>query len=98
MKQPASARKSSKSSASSKANPGAPAKATKEFVICVKHEGYEASLEVRKIYRTLEDGEAHAHRLLRVVDESGGDYLYPRANFLQVILPLTTRRAVLAAT
>jgi hypothetical protein len=98
MKQPASARKSSKSSASSKATPGAPAKATKELVICVKNEGYEASLEVRKIYRTLEDGEAHAHRLLRVVDESGEDYLYPRANFLQVILPLATRRAVLAAT
>jgi hypothetical protein len=53
---------------------------------------------VRKIYRTVEDGEAHAYRLLRVVDESGEDYLYPPASFLPVILPLATRRAVLAAT
>jgi hypothetical protein len=45
----------------------------------------------------LEDGDAQAHRLIRVVDESGDDYLYPSGNFLPVILPLATRRAVLAA-
>ena len=63
----------------------------------MKNEGYEASLEVRKIYRTLEDDDAQKHRLLRVVDESGDDYLYPKAHFLLVILPQATRRAVLAA-
>jgi hypothetical protein len=98
MKPPASARKSSRSSASSKAAPRTPAKASKELVICVKNDGYEASLEVRKIYRTLEDGDAQAHCLLRVIDESGEDYLYPRANFLPIILPLAARRAVLAAS
>ncbi len=98
MKQPASERKSSRSSASSKAASRTPAKTTKELAICVKNEGYEASLEVRKIYRTIADGEAHGQRLLRVVDESGEDYLYPRANFLPIILPLAARRVVLAAT
>jgi len=97
MKQPASARKSSRSSASSRqvGKPGAGSAA--DLVICVKNEGYEASLEVRKIYRTLDDEDARKHRLLRVVDESGDDYLYPRGNFLPVILSLATRRAILAA-
>ncbi len=96
MKQPASARKSSRSSGSSKA-PTRPARSAGQLAICVKNEGYEASLELRKIYRVLEDGDAQAHRLIRVVDESGDDYLYPSGNFLPVILPLATRRAVLAA-
>lgn len=52
---------------------------------------------MRKIYRVLDDTEAESHRLLRVVDESGEDYLYPRANFLPVVLPSATRRAVMAA-
>jgi hypothetical protein len=67
------------------------------LVICIKNDGYEASLEVRKIYRTLEDDEARKHRLVRVVDESGEDYLYPRGNFMPVALPQATMRAVLAA-
>ena len=97
MKQPASARKSSRSNASSKAPVRVAGRAAQELVICVKNGGYEASLELRKIYRVVEDTDAQAHRLLRVVDESGEDYLYPRGNFLPVILPLATRRAVLAA-
>jgi hypothetical protein len=52
---------------------------------------------LRKIYRVVDDAEAESHRLLRVVDESGDDYLYPRANFLPVVLPLAIRRAVMAA-
>ena len=97
MKQPASARKSSRSSASSRATAKAAARSAEQLVICVKNEGYEASLEVRKIYRALDDEDAHRHRLLRVIDESGDDYLYPRGNFLPVVLPQATRRAVLAA-
>jgi hypothetical protein len=68
-----------------------------ELVVCIKNDGYEASLEVRKIYRTLDDTDAQKHGLLRVIDKSGDDYLYPRGNFLRVILPQSTRRAVLAA-
>jgi hypothetical protein len=97
MKQPASARKSSRSSGSSKQAVKPAASAAEELVICVKNEGYEASLEVRKIYRTVADEGAKRHKLIRVVDESGEDYLYPRGNFLPIILPQTTRRAVLAA-
>lgn len=97
MKQPVSARKSSRSSASSKPVARSTGREAEEFVICVKNAGYEVSLELRKIYRVVEDADAQAHRLLRVVDESGEDYLYPRSNFLPVILPLATRRAVLAA-
>ena len=97
MKQPESERKSSRSSASSRQTAKHVAGIGSELVICVKNAGYEASLEVRKIYRTVDDEEANKHRLLRVVDESGEDYLYPRGNFLPVILPQATRRAVLAA-
>ena len=96
MKQPASARKSSRSSGSSKATTR-PVRTAGQLVICVGNEGYEASLELRKIYRAVDDGDAQSRRLLRVVDESGDDYLYPSSNFLPVILPLATRRAVLAA-
>jgi hypothetical protein len=74
-----------------------PTRAAGRLVICVRNEGYEASLELRKIYRVVDDAEAESHRLLRVIDESGEDYLYPRTNFLPVVLPLATRRAVLAA-
>ena len=44
------------------------------FAICIKNDGYEASLEFRKIYDVLEDQEAELHGLMRVVDESGDDY------------------------
>ncbi len=47
------------------------------FVICVDNHGYEASLEMGKVYRVLPDREARAHRFIRVVDESGEDYLFP---------------------
>jgi hypothetical protein len=97
MKQPASARKSSRSSASSRQAVKPAANTAAELVICVRNEGYEASLEVRKIYRTVEDEDAKKHSLLRVIDESGDDYLFPKGNFLPVILPHATRRAVLAA-
>jgi hypothetical protein len=94
MKQLASERKSSKSSVSSSL---AGKTTAPDLVICIRNDGYEASLELRKIYRILEDDEAGKHRLLRVVDESGDDYLYPRGNFLSVDLPAATKRAVLAA-
>jgi len=57
------------------------------FVICVKNDGYEASLEVRKVYDLLPDVEAKGHGMLRVVDESGEDYLFPEDFFVPVDLP-----------
>ena len=57
------------------------------FVVCVNHDDYPASLEVRKIYRAIEDKEAERHNFLRVVDESGEDYLYPAHYFMALPLP-----------
>lgn len=68
-----------------------------QFVVCLKNEGYEVSLERRKIYRALPDSEAAKHRQIRVVDESGEDYLYPKNFFAPLELPQAIRRAVLAA-
>lgn len=59
----------------------------KRFVICLENEGYEVSLERRKVYQTLPDPDASKHRQIRVIDESGEDYLYPSGNFLAVELP-----------
>jgi hypothetical protein len=70
---------------------------TKQFVVCINNEGYPASLEKRKIYVALRDVAAEKQGLLRVIDESGEGYLYPRAFFRTVALPLAVRRAVLAA-
>ena len=69
----------------------------KQFVVCLNNEGYEVSLERRKIYRVLADPEAGKHRQIRVIDESGDDYLYPQRYFAPIELPQAIRRAVLAA-
>ncbi len=58
-----------------------------DFIICVNNEGYEASLELRKIYEALQDPEAEQHGQVRVIDESGEDYLYPNSMFMKVDLP-----------
>jgi hypothetical protein len=69
----------------------------KKFVVCLKNKGYEVSLERRKIYQVLPDPEAAKHRHIRVIDESGEDYLYPQSFFAAIELPQPIRRAVLAA-
>lgn len=69
----------------------------KQFVVCLRNQGYEASLERRKIYQVLPDPEAARHKQIRVIDESGEDYLYPQAFFAPIELPQTLRRAVQAA-
>lgn len=58
-----------------------------KFAICTDVSGYEASLELRKLYQLLPDATALSSRQLRVVDESGEDYLYPSSYFFQVDLP-----------
>ena len=68
-----------------------------QLVVCIDNEGYAASLEKRKIYVAMRDSDAEKHGLLRIVDESGEDYLYPKAFFRSIALPDAVRRAVLAA-
>ena len=70
---------------------------TRNLVVCLKNEGYEVSLERRKIYLAIPDELAAKHRLLRVIDESGDDYLYPSNCFATIDLPKPIHRAVLTA-
>ena len=60
-----------------------------QFVVCLKNDGYSASLEPRKIYRVVLDSDAATHQLIRVIDESGEDYLYPEEYFAPITLPKT---------
>jgi hypothetical protein len=69
----------------------------KQFAVCLKNKGYEVSLERRKIYQVLPDPEAAKQRQVRVIDESGEDYLYPQSFFAPIDLPQPIRQAVLAA-
>jgi hypothetical protein len=69
----------------------------KQLVVCIGNEGYPASLERRKLYVTLRDPAAEKHGLLRVIDESGDDYLYPKKFFRPIALPQAIKKAVLAA-
>jgi hypothetical protein len=64
----------------------------KGYVVCLSNGGYKASLEMRKIYVVLADAEAKRHGMLRVVDESGEDYLYPEECFAKVSLPAQAQR------
>jgi len=54
------------------------------FVVCVKNKGYSASLESRKLYQVIADETATKLRQIRVIDESGEDYLYPAEYFVPV--------------
>ncbi|MBI4685264.1 MAG: hypothetical protein HY755_08690 [Nitrospirae bacterium] len=63
----------------------------RHFMICVDNLGYESSLEARKLYEVLIDREAEKHHQIRVIDESGEDYLYPEKFFAPVRLPLITK-------
>ena len=67
------------------------------LVVCISNVEYPAALECRKIYRVLPDDAAATHQLLRVVDESGEDYLYPARYFLPVQLPLHVQEAIFQA-
>ena len=67
------------------------------FIVCVKNEGYAASLELRKIYQVIPDARAAEHQLVRVVDESGEDYLYPADYFVAIELPQAVEVALALA-
>ena len=66
------------------------------FVVCVNNNECD-DLEVRKLYQVLPDEAAAADGLVRVVDESGEDYLYPATLFLQIDLPQAVEKALLPA-
>ena len=60
---------------------------TSRYVVCVDNRGNSAALEVRKIYRVLQDASAKARGLVRVIDESGEGYLYPEKYFVPIEVP-----------
>lgn len=70
-------------------------KAEPRFVVCVKNEGRE-DLEIRKIYQILPDEAAAEDSYIRVIDESGEDYLYPANYFFPVELPQAAEEALLS--
>ena len=71
---------------------------TEGFAVCVRNRGYAASLEVRKLYPVVNDPEAATEDLIRVIDESGEDYLYPARLFQKIALPVELQRALRIAS
>lgn len=69
----------------------------RRFVVCVRNDGYEASLERNKIYRVLTDHDAEREGDLRVVDESGEDYLFSADRFVAIDVPAAVRASLLKA-
>ena len=61
------------------------------YLLCIKNEGYPASLDVRKVYTALNDLVAAERGLVRVIDESGDDYLYPHEFFVPIEIPKDAR-------
>ena len=68
-----------------------------KLVICIENSGYSASLERRKIYESLPDFEAEKIGHVRIIDESGDDYLYPSSFFIEAKLPKAVQAAVIEA-
>jgi hypothetical protein len=69
-----------------------------KFLLCVNNEAYPASLEVRKVYQALPDAVAASRGFVRVIDESGEDYLYPSDYFVAVKLPRKAARVFVRAS
>lgn len=69
----------------------------RRFVVCIKNTGYLASLELRKLYEVIDDADADKDGMLRVVDESGEDYLFSAGMFAIVEVPSSAEEAVLHA-
>ena len=70
----------------------------KEFVVCINNEDYPASLELHKIYRVVPDVDAAVDDDIRVIDESGEDYLYPASYFVTIKLPEAVEKSLLKAS
>jgi hypothetical protein len=63
------------------------------FAVCINNAGYAASLELRKLYEVIADAEAEEDHMIRVVDESGEDYLYSADRFVLAPLPVAVEQA-----
>ena len=74
-----------------------PRSASKQFVVCINNDGFPTSLEKRKIYVLLRDALAEKRGLMRIIDESGSDYLYPKTLFRSIALSQSVKKAVLSA-
>ena len=68
------------------------------FAVCINNAGYTASLELRKLYEVVSDAEAEKDEMIRIIDESGEDYLYSADRFVLAPLPASVEQAVLDAT
>ena len=68
-----------------------------QFVVCIKNTGYPASLELHKIYRVIPDKDAAEDGDIRVIDESGEDYLYPASYFAGIKVPTVVEKSLLCA-
>lgn len=64
------------------------------FAICIRNDDYEVSLEIRKVYRVIPDADAASIHMLRIIDESGEDYIYPVELFMFIELPEAVRKAL----
>ena len=96
MKHMASARKSSSARSTSTRAPRRVVR-KRRFVVCVRNDGYEASLERNKIYSVVPDHDAERDGDLRVVDESGEDYLFSADRFVPIEVPAAVRASLLRA-
>ena len=97
MKRMASAKKSSSARGTSTRS-RRPAGPERSFAVCVKNDGYEASLERNKIYAVLPDDEAERDGDLRVIDESGEDYLFSADRFVAIEVPAAVRASLVKAS
>jgi hypothetical protein len=70
----------------------------RRFFLCIRNDGYAASLQVQTVYPALSDPEAESHRMLRIVDASGEDYLLPAEIFLPIEIPVEAAKTFAAAT
>ncbi|MEM9121637.1 MAG: hypothetical protein AAGD09_27765 [Cyanobacteria bacterium P01_F01_bin.56] len=69
-----------------------------KFVVCISNQDYPAALEVRKLYQVLEDTPAQQRQMLRIIDESGEDYLYPASYFAEIELPESLQQVFAAVS
>jgi hypothetical protein len=72
--------------------------AVRHFVVCVKNQGHEESLDLRKIYEVLDDAAAAQRNMIRDIDEEEEDYLYPKDWFVAIELPHDLEEAIVELT
>ncbi|MBB1126990.1 hypothetical protein [Thiospirillum jenense] len=69
-------------------------KEQRHFAVCIKNDGYSASLEVGKLYQVVPDAAADAQGYIRIIDESGDDYGYSKDRFFPIDIPIALQEAL----